>query len=202
VVAVINVGVLAFQGSVVEHVHALTMIKDVRPYDVKTASDLEKVSGLILPGGESTTIGKLLKEYELLEPIKKRVKEGMPIWGTCAGMILIAKQIINENHLHLAIMDISVRRNAYGSQLDSFRTTACIPQISKDEIPLIFIRAPWVENVGQEVRILLKVTGKIVAVQQNNMLATSFHPELTQNLAFHKYFMEMVKNTSEIKRCI
>ncbi len=189
----INVGVLALQGSIAEHVHSLSMIEGIHPCEVKSVSDLGKISGLILPGGESTTIDKLIKDFGLTEHIIKRAKEGMPIWGTCAGMILMAKEIVNENYVHLGIMDISVRRNAYGSHLDSFNSTASIPVISHEDIPLVFIRAPWVETAGEKVRILARVNNRIAAVQQNNMIATSFHPELTTNLAFHKYFAEIVK---------
>ncbi|MCR4434849.1 MAG: pyridoxal 5'-phosphate synthase glutaminase subunit PdxT [Clostridiales bacterium] len=189
----INIGVLALQGSIAEHVHSLSMIEGITPCEVKSASDLEKISGLILPGGESTTIGKLIKDFALTAPIIKRAKEGMPIWGTCAGMILMAKEIVNEGYVHLGIMDIAVRRNAYGSQLDSFNSTASIPIIAHEDIPLVFIRAPWVETAGEQVRILARVNHRIAAVQQDNMLATSFHPELTTNLAFHKYFTGMVK---------
>lgn len=189
----INIGVLALQGSVIEHLQSLSMIEGVSPCEVKTVSDLEKVSGLILPGGESTTIGKLIKNFGLSEPIIKRAKEGMPIWGTCAGMILMAKEIVNGNHVHLGIMDISVRRNAYGSQLDSFNTTVCIPKISQEEMPLVFIRAPWVERIWENVEVLAKLDGRIVAVQQDNLIATSFHPELTTDFTFHKYFADIVK---------
>lgn len=189
----VDIGVLALQGSVTEHIHALSMIDGVNPYEVKTVFDLEKVSGLILPGGESTTIGKLIKDFGLSGPIMKRAKAGMPIWGTCAGMILMAKKIINESYVHLGIMDISVRRNAYGSQLDSFSSTVHIPEISQGEIPLIFIRAPWVESVQGNTEILAQINNRIIAVQQDNMIATSFHPELTRNLAFHMYFAELVR---------
>ena len=188
----INIGVLALQGSIAEHIHSLSMIEGVSPCEVKSVSDLEKISGLILPGGESTTIGKLIKDFGLAEPIIKRAKKGMPIWGTCAGMILMAKEIVNENYVHLGIMDISVRRNAYGSQLDSFNSIVSIPIVSHEDIPLVFIRAPWVETAGEKVRILTRVNSRIAAMQQNNMIATSFHPELTTNLAFHKYFTGIV----------
>lgn len=193
----INIGVLALQGSIAEHIHSLSLIKDINPCEVKSASDLDEIAGLVLPGGESTTIGKLIKDFGLFEPIIKRAKEGMPIWGTCAGMILMAKEIADENYVHLGIMDISVRRNAYGSQLDSFNSTASIPIVSHEDIPLVFIRAPWVERAGKEVRILAKVNSQIAAVQQNNMIATSFHPELTTDLTFHKYFAGIVKKNEE-----
>ncbi|MBT1279976.1 pyridoxal 5'-phosphate synthase glutaminase subunit PdxT, partial [Thermoanaerobacter sp. AC272] len=115
----------------------------------------------------------------------------IPIWGTCAGMILMAKYIINDDKVHLGIMDISVRRNAYGSQLDSFKTKLIIPEVSNNEIEAVFIRAPYIENVGNSVRILAKYQGKIVAAQQDNLLATSFHPELTDDLSFYKYFLRL-----------
>lgn len=190
----INIGILALQGSIIEHLRMLSKIEGINPLEVKSVSDLHRVSGLILPGGESTAIGKLLKDFGLSEPIIKRAHEGMPLWGTCAGMILMAKEIVNENYVHLGLMDISVRRNAYGSQLESFSSTISIPQISKEDIPLIFIRAPWVERVGEDVHILATLDNRIIAVQQNNLLATSFHPELTTNLDFHQYFAKLVAN--------
>jgi len=193
----IDIGVLALQGSIAEHLRSLSRIEGVNPCEVRTASDLEKVSGLILPGGESTTIGKLIKDFELSEHIVKKAEKGMPVWGTCAGMILMAKKVADEEYVHLGIMDITVRRNAYGGQLDSFSLAACIPAVSQEEIPLVFIRAPWVENAGEKVRILLKINNRPVAVQQNSLLATSFHPELTMSLAFHKYFAEIVKQYLE-----
>lgn len=187
----LNIGVLALQGSIIEHLRMLSKIEGVNPYQVKSIADLDKVSGLILPGGESTTIGKLLNDFALAEPIIKKAQEGLPIWGTCAGMILMAKEIVNEDYVHLALMDISVKRNAYGSQLDSFGSAISIPQVSKEGIPLIFIRAPWVERVGKNVNILATLDNRIIAVQQNNLLATSFHPELTSSSAFHQYFAKL-----------
>jgi len=191
---VIHIGVLALQGSVVEHLNSLSRLKGVKAVTVKSPSDLEGISGLILPGGESTTIGKLMKDFGLAGPIVRKVKEGMPIWGTCAGMILMAKEVVGENYTHLGLMDISVKRNAYGSQLDSFSLTIGIPQVSPDGIPLVFIRAPWVERIHGNVEILAAMNNRIIAVQQNRMLATSFHPELTENIAFHRYFADMAKD--------
>ncbi|MFZ5944659.1 MAG: pyridoxal 5'-phosphate synthase glutaminase subunit PdxT [Bacillota bacterium] len=188
----IEIGVLALQGSIIEHLRILSKIEGINPHEVKSVSDLDKVSGLILPGGESTTIGKLLKDFELAEPIIKRAHEGMPVWGTCAGMILMAKEIVNEDYIHLGLMDIAVRRNAYGSQLESFSSTISIPQVSNEDIPLIFIRAPWVDRAGKDVDILATLDSRIIAVQQNNLLATSFHPELTLSPAFHQYFAKLV----------
>lgn len=188
----ITVGVLSLQGSVEEHMHMLSSIDGIIPREVKTLEALNEVDGLILPGGESTTISKLLRIFGLLEPLKERILHGMPVWGTCAGMILLAKQIEGEQP-HLGVMDITVRRNAYGTQLDSFTTNAVIPEISKEEIPLVFIRAPWVEAAGENVNVLCKVQNHIVAARQGNMLVTSFHPELTEDLAVHRYFVGMIK---------
>lgn len=190
----INIGVLGLQGSVDEHIKSLGLIDNVQPLRVKTIHDLELVAGLIIPGGESTTIGKLLRDFKLADPIIKRVKEGMPLWGTCAGMVLMAKTIINEDYVHLGIMDISVRRNAYGSQSESFTCSLDIPQLSIKDFPLVFIRAPWIEKVGKGVEVLATINNRIVAVKQRNLLATSFHPELTTNIAFHKLFIKLVEN--------
>ncbi|MCR4441519.1 MAG: pyridoxal 5'-phosphate synthase glutaminase subunit PdxT [Peptococcaceae bacterium] len=199
-VIVINIGVLAMQGSVNEHLRMLSRIRGINPCEVRLESDLEMVSGLILPGGESTTIGRLLKDSGLDEKIIKRAHEGMPLWGTCAGMILLAKEIVNENYFHLGLMDIVVRRNAYGGQLNSFISKMKVPQVSNDVIPLVFIRAPWVERVGGNVKVLAKFNGRIIAVQQNNLLATSFHPELTGDLSFHQYFVKIVERYKQDKK--
>jgi 5'-phosphate synthase pdxT subunit len=188
----ITVGVLSLQGSVEEHMHMLSGIDGILPREVKTLEAINEVDGLILPGGESTTISKLLRIFGLLEPLKERILHGMPVWGTCAGMILLAKQIEGEQP-HLGVMDITVRRNAYGTQLNSFTTNAVIPEISEEEIPLVFIRAPWVEAVDENVNVLCKVQNHIVAARQGNMLVTSFHPELTEDLAVHRYFVGMIK---------
>jgi len=190
---VIKIGVLALQGSVAEHIHSLSRLENVIPCEVKNTSDLNDVSGLILPGGESTTIGKLIREWDLLEPIATRAKQGMPLWGTCAGMILMAKKIVDEDYVHLGLMDISVRRNAYGSQLNSFTTGFHIPKVSNECVPLVFIRAPWVESIESNVEALATIKGRVAAVKQDNMLATAFHPELTHSLAFHRYFADIVR---------
>ncbi len=188
----IKVGVLSFQGSVEEHMNSLKKIDNVEAVEVKTLSALNEVNGLILPGGESTTISKLLNIFNLSSPLKKRIENGMPVWGTCAGLILLAKNIENEQP-HLKVMDISVKRNAYGTQIDSFTTTSKISEISEKELPLVFIRAPWIENAKSNVKILSKINGHIVAARQQNMLATSFHPELTNSSEFHNYFVNMIK---------
>lgn len=188
-----RIGILSYQGTVAEHKNILSKIENVEPVEVKTLDTLNSVDALILPGGESTTISKLLNIFGLMEPLRERIKNGMPVWGTCAGLILLAKDIEGEN-AHLKVMDIAVRRNAYGRQIDSFRANAVIPEIDISPIPLVFIRAPFIKSAGKNVQVLLKIDGNIVAARQDNMLATSFHPEFTDDLRVHKYFIDMIKN--------
>ncbi len=187
-----KIGVLGLQGAISEHLEKLSKIPNVEPCNVKYEEDINTVDGLIIPGGESTAIGKLIYDFNLTEPIKTRINSGMPVWGTCAGMIILAKEITNDNRRHLAVMDINVVRNGYGRQLDSFTTEVSLPSLASEKIPLVFIRAPYVVNVAPQVEVLLRVNGNIVACRQNNMLATSFHPELTNDLSFHRYFAEMI----------
>jgi 5'-phosphate synthase pdxT subunit len=187
-----TVGVLALQGSFLEHLQMLNKIDGVKPIQVKSRDDLEQVDGLILPGGESTTQGKLLRDFKLLEPLKNKIEKGLPVWGTCAGMILLAKHLAGDEPPHLGAMDITVQRNAYGGQLDSFTDTAVIPEISPGPFPLVFIRAPWIESVGDHVQELAVKDGKIIAAREGNLLATSFHPELTDDAQFHKYFLSIL----------
>lgn len=187
-----RIGVLSLQGSVAEHIKMLSRIQGITPWEVRSREDMESISGIILPGGESTTIGKLLKEFDLADKMRERIMKGMPAWGTCAGMILLAREIEGENRTHLELMDISVKRNAYGSQLDSFCQSCRIPEVSGVDIPLVFIRAPWVEKTWGNARVLARINERAVAVRQDNMLATSFHPELTDDLSFHNYFAAMV----------
>lgn len=184
-----KVGVLALQGGVIEHINQIEALGH-QAMLVKKEEDLEKIDKIILPGGESTTIGKLLAITGLLEPLKKKVIKGLPVWGTCAGMILLAKEIENDSRRHLELMDIKVKRNAFGTQINSFKTSMIIEEVSKEELELVFIRAPYIEQVSENVKTLCKVEGKIVAARQNNMLVTSFHPELTNNCKFLKYFLE------------
>ncbi|MCI8413028.1 MAG: pyridoxal 5'-phosphate synthase glutaminase subunit PdxT [Clostridia bacterium] len=187
----ITVGILSLQGSVIEHERSLKRagIRSVLVNDVQT---LYSADGLILPGGESTTLGKLLRLFGILEPLKDRIEQGMPVFGTCAGLILLAKEIEGESP-HLATMDICVRRNAYGRQLDSFETKAVIPEFSDKPLDLVFIRAPWIEKTYGNARVLAELNGHVVAARQENMLVTSFHPELTDDTTVHKYFADMVR---------
>ncbi len=186
----VAIGVLSYQGSVEEHLSMLSRLENVLPMPVKTKEQLYQVDGIILPGGESTTIARLLNVFGLMEPLRNRIQQGMPVWGTCAGMILLAKGI-QGGRPHLGVMDIVVRRNAYGRQIDSFQEQSVIPQVSPDPIDLVFIRAPWIEKAEGDTQVLLQLDGHIVAAQEYNMLATSFHPELTQCTAFHHYFTEI-----------
>lgn len=188
----ITIGVLGIQGAVSEHIDKLRSFNEVKAIVVKTKEELNLVQGIIIPGGESTAIGKLLEDFSLIEPLRERIEKGLPVWGTCAGMILLAKKISKDPKAYLKVMNIEVKRNAYGSQLESFQEQKIIKEISKEPIPIVFIRAPYVERVWGTVDILAEVDGKIVACREKNMLATSFHPELTEDLSFHKYFVEMI----------
>lgn len=187
-----TVGVLALQGSFREHLRLLAKLDGVKPIPVKTTADLEQSDGLILPGGESTTQGKLLRDFGLLEPLRAHIRQGLPVWGTCAGMILLAKHIAGGEPAHLGVMDITVRRNAYGGQLDSFSDSAVLPAVSPDPLPLVFIRAPWIEAAGKTVKVLSAHSGKIIAAREGSLLATSFHPELTDDPRFHQYFTSLI----------
>jgi len=189
-----RVGVLAVQGSVREHLDCLSKIDNVIPTAVKTKNEILSVDALILPGGESTAIGKILKEFALSDAIKDLNAKRAPIWGTCAGMVLMAKEIEGESSTHLALMDIKVRRNAFGGQLDSFVAQVKVPSVSEKLQDLVFIRAPFVVNAGTEVQVLAKIRGFIVAARQNNLFVTSFHPELTNETVFYEYFVNMIEN--------
>jgi 5'-phosphate synthase pdxT subunit len=186
---ILRVGVLSIQGSVIEHIEKLKQIEGVEPIETKDKETLLSLDALIIPGGESSAIGKMIEDFDLKDAIIELNNRGIPIWGTCAGMILMAKHIVNDDKVYLGIMDITVKRNAYGSQLDSFKAKLMIPAVSNNEIEAVFIRAPYIEGVGEDVRILAKYNNKIVAAQQANLLATSFHPELTDDLSFYRFFL-------------
>lgn len=183
-----KVGVLSLQGAVEEH---LRMIKrcGFEGVKVKTVEDLKKVDRLIIPGGESTAIGKLAKIYGLDREISKRGREGMPIFGTCAGMILLANKIVGNEQIRFNLIDIEVERNAFGRQVDSFEADLKIKDFSGKHFKAVFIRAPYIKKLGREVKVLAKFKGKIVMARQKNILVSSFHPELTDDLRVHKYFL-------------
>ncbi len=187
-----HIGILGMQGAIAEHLNKLTQIPNVTASIVKTRKDLDEIDGLIIPGGESTAMGKLLNYFSLTEPLKNKIEEGLPVWGTCAGLILLAKKIENQNTTYLATMDITVRRNAYGSQLDSFSTDLIIPAVDDKPLPLVFIRAPYIVKADSNVTVLAKLDNHIIAAREQNMLVSSFHPELTDDLSFHKYFVSMI----------
>lgn len=187
------IGILGMQGAIAEHQEILLQIPHTKTRIVKTAKNLDCIDGLILPGGESTAIGKLLDYFSLKEILQQKIISGLPVFGTCAGLILLAKNIENQTNTHLATMDITVKRNGYGSQLDSFSTNLLIPTIDKNmPIPLVFIRAPYITKTDKDVQILATLDNKIIAARQKNMLVSSFHPELTCDLRFHQYFLSMI----------
>ena len=186
-----KIGILGFQRAIIEHERQIKAIGH-EPVIVKYPEQLEEIDGIILPGGESTTMGKILNRTGLMEPLRGKIQSGLPVWGTCAGMILLAKELVNDSVTHLGVMDIAVRRNAYGSQIDSFATKKVIPAVDSKEIELVFIRAPYITSVKDGVKILCELDGHIVAAEEKNMLVTSFHPELTDNTAFLKYFVSKI----------
>lgn len=192
-VRAVSVGVLGFQGGVAEHLALFRSIPGVMVLTVRRASDLEGIDAIVLPGGESTAIGTLLADFGLLEPLRERIIAGMPAWGTCAGMILLAKGISNDSRRHLALMDIDVDRNGYGRQSGSFTDAARIEGLGEESFPLAFIRAPRIVRVGPGVRVLASCRGEAVACRQGNMVATAFHPELTSDRRFHEWFAGLAK---------
>ena len=173
----------------------LSRLPDVTAFTVRRKEELSACDGIIIPGGESTTIGKLLRDFELLDPLREEIESGLPVWGTCAGLILLAKDIDGQEDKYLQTMDIRVKRNAYGRQIDSFSTDAEIPFLGGTH-PLVFIRAPYIESAAPSVTVLLQLDGHIVAAEEKNMLATSFHPELRDDPAFHQYFVDKVKKSN------
>ncbi|HZB95119.1 MAG TPA: pyridoxal 5'-phosphate synthase glutaminase subunit PdxT [Herpetosiphonaceae bacterium] len=189
-----NIGVLALQGAFIEHERMLRKLGQ-QVTQVRLPEHLDHVDRLIIPGGESTTIGKLLVAYGLIEPIQDRARQEMPIWGTCAGMILLARRITEgrpAGQPALALMDITARRNAFGRQLDSFEADLRVDEFGPDPFHAVFIRAPIIDAVGKGVEPLAEIEDhRIVAARQGRLLATAFHPELTDDDRFHRLFLEM-----------
>jgi pyridoxal 5'-phosphate synthase pdxT subunit len=193
-----RVGVLALQGDVVEHVAALERAgAQARP--VKNAEDLASVDALVIPGGESTTVMKLLDRFELAQPIVNRVRAGMPLWGTCMGMIVAAREVAGMNQPTLGLIDIGVRRNAFGRQNESAEVDLPIAALGSSPFPAIFIRAPWIERCGPGVEVLAERNGRGVMVREGNVLATAFHPELTGDSRVHRYFLDMIERAEPSK---
>ncbi|MGA2762940.1 MAG: pyridoxal 5'-phosphate synthase glutaminase subunit PdxT [Spirochaetia bacterium] len=191
-----QVGVLALQGSFAEHAEALRRA-GVSPVLVRLPGQLDGISGLIIPGGESTTIGKLLVNSGLLEPLRAAVNRGMPVYGTCAGMILLARDIGGLDQPLLGVMDITVKRNAFGRQVDSFEESLSVPTLGADPFRGVFIRAPLIEKTGSGVTVLARLRdGRVVAARQGKLLATAFHPELTDDGRVHRYFLQMINDNA------
>ena len=190
------IGVLALQGDVAEHLRALTAA-GARPVPVRRPAELDDVAGLVIPGGESTTIWKLAVIFDLMEPLRKRLGSGMPAFGSCAGMIMLADRVEDgiEGQETFGGIDMTVRRNAFGRQVDSFESDITLTGLGGPEFRAVFIRAPWVEQTGDGVEIIgtESRTGRIVAVRQGPLLATSFHPELTGDVRVHRLFVDMVR---------
>ena len=185
-----RVGVLALQGDVREHLHLLDAI-GAEPVEVKTPQQLASVSALVIPGGESTTIGKMAVRFEMLEPLRQAVSGGLPTYGTCAGMILLAGAVTEGDQPLIGVLDVVVRRNAFGRQNESFETDLDIEGLD-EPFKAVFIRAPWIEKVGAEVEVLARIDEHPVMVRQDNILATSFHPELIGDSRIHRMLIEMI----------
>lgn len=190
-----QIAVLALQGAFIEHEQKLAQL-GVPSFEIRQKSDLSKpFDGLIIPGGESTVQGKLLRELDIFDDLQERITGGLPVYGTCAGLILLAKRIENDERVHFATMDITAVRNAYGRQLGSFAVNADFTGIGR--IPMTFIRAPYIREVSGDAEILAEVGGKIVAARQKNQLVTAFHPELNEDLSVHRYFLAMVREAGK-----
>ncbi|MEJ2739149.1 MAG: pyridoxal 5'-phosphate synthase glutaminase subunit PdxT [Dehalococcoidia bacterium] len=186
-----RIGVLAIQGAFAEHIHALSRL-NIEAVPVRLPADLDGLDALIIPGGESTTISTLLSEYHLAESLQQRAAEGFPLFGTCSGLILLAKNVTNRKINSLGVMDIEVERNAFGRQVDSFETDLTVSHFGDGTFHGIFIRAPIITKVEPAVEILSSLNGNAVAVRQGRNLACSFHPELTDDLRFHRYFIDLI----------
>jgi len=193
--SVIKIGVLALQGAFEEHLACLNRLK-VEASEVRLPEELDGLNGLVIPGGESTTMARLMRDYGLTALLRKLIRSGFPVMGTCAGMIILSHKIADLGAPTLDVMDINVHRNGFGRQIDSFETEISIPVIGRKSYPAVFIRAPFVEHVGDGVQVLACLSdGTAVAARQGNMLALSFHPELTDDHRLHAYFLEIVRNS-------
>jgi 5'-phosphate synthase pdxT subunit len=187
-----KIGVLASQGAFAEHIAILNKL-GVESLPVRLPRELAGLDGLIIPGGESTTISKLMKDYNLVNEVKKLAENGLPVFGTCAGMILLASEVPDSNVEPLGLIDIRVRRNAFGRQRESFETELSIPALGEKPFPAVFIRAPVIEHSNSNVEVLARLeNGTAIAARQNKLLVSAFHPELTDDLRFHQYFLDII----------
>lgn len=187
-----KIGILAVQGAFREHERMLQRLGADTMY-VKKRAGLEGIDGLVIPGGESTSIGRLMREYDLMGPIRELSADGLPVMGTCAGLIVLAKTIANGDEPHLALLDAVVDRNSFGRQRESFETDLVIAKLGDTPFPAVFIRAPHVVSVGHHVDVLARYEGRIVGVEEGNLLGFSFHPELTDDDRIHQYFLQKVE---------
>lgn len=188
-----TVAVLALQGAFEEHRKMLSRL-GAESFEIRQKKDaLKDFDGLIIPGGESTVMGKLLRDLDLFDLLKEKIENGLPVFGTCAGLLLLAKQIDNDEATHLSTMDITAQRNAYGRQLGSFVARSAFGE--EQDLPMTFIRAPYIKSVQADTQVLSTVDGKIVAARQKNQLVTAFHPELNDDLRIHGYFLDMIEKS-------
>ncbi|MEH7414282.1 pyridoxal 5'-phosphate synthase glutaminase subunit PdxT [Neobacillus drentensis] len=192
----LKIGILALQGAVREHSRQIEEL-GCEVILVKSVEDLKEIKGLVLPGGESTTMRKLLDRYDLLEPIRAMADKGIPMFGTCAGLILLAQKIVGYDSPHLGLMDVVVERNSFGRQVNSFEVDLSVQGVGKD-IPAVFIRAPHIVSAGENVEILAKHEERIVLARDGQFLGCSFHPELTEDSRIMKYFIEMVEESTNV----
>ncbi|MCL6105858.1 MAG: pyridoxal 5'-phosphate synthase glutaminase subunit PdxT [Actinobacteria bacterium] len=184
------IGVLALQGAFREHRRALAKA-GAAAREVRLPAELEGLDALVIPGGESTTIGKLMVSYHLLESVRELAAAGLPVFGTCAGLVMLAREVVEGEQPLLGLMDIRVRRNAFGRQVRSFEADLDLPLLGKEPFHGVFIRAPWIESAGPGVEVLAEYQGHAVAARQDNLLVTAFHPELTEDLRLHRQFIGM-----------
>ena len=187
-----KIGVLALQGAFREHCWMLEGCGAIA-VEIRKAEELDDVVGLVIPGGESTTIGTLMEQWGLMEKIKLRARQGMAVYGTCAGMILLAKEIVGSAQPRLGLMDVTVKRNGFGRQRESFEAVMSVPEFCEEPMQAVFIRAPYIEAASEGVQVMATVNNKIVIARQDKMLVTAFHPELTNDDRVHNYFISMIK---------
>ncbi|WP_257351962.1 pyridoxal 5'-phosphate synthase glutaminase subunit PdxT [Pseudalkalibacillus decolorationis] len=192
----ITVGILALQGAVREHAKALEA-SGAKVKIVKCMEDLQEIDGLVMPGGESTTMRRLIDKYEMFQPLQNFAESGKPVFGTCAGMILMAKEISGQDHGHLEVMDMKVHRNGFGRQRESFEVALTVQGLEEESYIGVFIRAPYIESVGNGVEVIASFQDKIVAARQGLFLACAFHPELTDDHRMHAYFVKMIEESNE-----
>ncbi|KRG12814.1 pyridoxal 5'-phosphate synthase glutaminase subunit PdxT [Lederbergia galactosidilytica] len=194
----LKIGILGLQGAIREHAQAVKNC-GAEAIEVKSIEQLDQLDGLILPGGESTTMRRLLDKYNFMDPLRAFAREGKPIFGTCAGLILLAKRLTGQEKAHLELMDITVERNSFGRQKESFEAEIAIAGVAEDKMTAVFIRAPHITEAGENVEVLAKYDGRIVAVREGQFLGCSFHPELTEDSRLTAYFLQMVEEYKMIE---